>query len=208
MKSIAILGASGHAKVVAEIAQLCGYEKIVFFDDAKNHIEHWEVKGNTQHLIAQLSNFNAFFVAIGNSKDRTEKTAILKSNGIDVVSLIHPLSILSQYAKIGAGTVIMAGSVVNAFANIGDDCIINTNSTVEHDCILANGVHISPNVAIAGGVSIGNGSWIGIGSSIKQNITIGQNVVVGAGSVVVDNLPNNTTAFGVPAKINAAASSC
>ena len=132
---------------------------------------------------------------------RMEKIRLLQSNNAKITSLIHPLASVSKYSVIQKGTVIMANAVINPFATIGISCIINTNSTIEHDCLIGNGVHISPNVAIAGEVSIGSETWIGIGSSVKQNIKIGINVMVGLGSVVINDIPDNAKAFGVPAKI-------
>jgi len=203
MKNIAILGASGHGKVIAEIAELSGFDKIAFFDDNKNEkfFESWEIHGNTESLISKLSVFDACIVSIGDNKIRMEKINLLLSNNANIISLIHPLASVSKYSKIQKGSVVMAGAVINSFASIGIACIINTNSTVEHDCSIGDGVHISPNVAIAGGVSIGYESWIGIGSSVKQNVTIGSHVTLGMGSVLLEDLPNNINAFGVPAKV-------
>ena len=166
MTSIAILGSGGHGKVVAEIAELSGYQKVVFFDDNKDmdSFESWEIQGDTKNLISQLSIFDACIVAIGDNKIRMEKTKLLLSNNANIVSLIHPFSSVSDLAKLKKGTVVMAGAVINPFVNIGISCIVNTNSTIEHDCLIGDGVHISPNVAIAGNVSIGDETWIGIGS--------------------------------------------
>ena len=203
MKNIAILGASGHGKVVAEIAEFSGYKKIVFFDvnEDKSDFECWTIQGDTNDLISKLSVFDACFVAIGDNKVRMEKINLLLSNNANIISLIHSHASVSKYSKIQQGSVVMAGAVINPFASIGIACIINTNSTVEHDCSIGDGVHISPNVAIAGGVSIGYESWIGIGSSVKQNVTIGSHVTLGMGSVLLEDLPNNINAFGVPAKV-------
>ena len=203
MKSIAILGASGHGKVVAEIAELSGYQQVVFFDDNENNsdFECWKIQGDTKDLIAKLSIFDACVVAIGDNKVRMEKTNLLLSNNANIISLIHPHASVSRYSEIQKGTVVMSGAVINPFVTIGISCIINTNSTIEHDSLIGYGAHISPNVAIAGSVTIGNETWIGIGSSIKQNITIGSNVIIGLGSVVLENLPDNVIAFGTPTKI-------
>ena len=203
MKSIAIIGASGHGKVVAEIAELLGFQKVVFFDDSKtdNNFESWNIQGDTKNLISNISDFDACFVAIGDNNLRINKINTLLLNNANVISLIHPLASVSKYSKIKRGTVVMAGAAINSFVTIGNSCIINTNSTIEHDCVIGDGVHISPNSAIVGGVSIGDKTWIGIGSSIKQNIVIGNNVILGLGSVLLDDLPDNVIAFGVPAKI-------
>jgi len=205
MKRLAIFGASGHGKVVAEIAELNGWSDIVFYDDDLNrkNLEKWMIKGDIQMLISDFEEFNGFIVAIGNNKIREEKTKyILSASVINLVSLKHPSAILSKYSEIGLGSVIMAGCVINPYCKIGEGAIVNTNSIVEHDNLIQDYVHISPGASVAGGVSIGRLSWVGIGASIKQNIVIGSSVTIGAGSVVIENIDNNSTVFGVPAKKN------
>ena len=203
MKSIAILGASGHGKVVAEIAELCGFKSIIFFDD--NHgikrLESWKVIGDTEDLLRRVSDYDACFVAIGDNKIRVKKTELLKNKNANIVSLIHPNAYVSEYSLLKKGTVVMANASINPYASIGESCIINTSSTIEHDCLIGSGVHICPNSALAGGVRVGNKTLVGIGSSIRQNIEIGHNVIIGTGSVVINNIPNSVLAFGVPAKI-------
>jgi len=203
MKRLAILGASGHGKVVAEIAELLGWN-VTFFDDAFPEIstlEVWQVKGTTTDLLASISDFEGCIVAIGNNEIRLDKTVMLQSKQANLVTLIHPSAVVSQYSQIGVGTVVMAGAVINPFASIGLASIINTSATVDHDCVLGNGVHISPGANLAGTVSIGNEGWVGIGAVIKQGLLIGEKVTVGAGAVVVSNLPSNVVAIGVPAKV-------
>jgi sugar O-acyltransferase (sialic acid O-acetyltransferase NeuD family) len=203
MKRLAILGASGHGKVVAEIAELNGWSEIVFFDDdsRKQKLEKWLVNGGIEMLLSQLANFDGCIVAIGDNKVRAEKSKLISSEDANIVTLIHPSAVVSKYSEIAKGSVVMAGSIINPFSKVGLSSIINTRSIIEHDSVLHDYVHISPGVNIAGGVSIGESSWIGIGASIKQNITIGKNVIIGAGSVVVNNIPDSTTAFGIPARV-------
>lgn len=203
MKPLAVLGASGHGKVVAEIAELLGWN-VIFFDDAFPEIsalEVWQVKGTTADLLASLSDFDGCIVAIGNNEIRLDKTAMLQSKQANLVTLIHPLAVVSSYSQVGVGSVVMAGAVINPFASIGLANIVNTGATIDHDCILGAGVHISPGANLAGAVSIGNKSWVGIGAVIKQSLLIGEKVTVGAGAVVVSNLPSNVVAIGVPAKV-------
>ena len=204
MKRLAVFGASGHGKVVAEIAELCGWSEVVFFDDDlnKNQLEKWQVVGNMNSLISKVKNFDGCIIAIGDNKIRSEKIKLLLSKGCkNLVSLIHPSAVVSSHSKIGIGTVIMAGSIVNPFSQIGISSIINTGSIIEHDNLIEDFVHISPGVKTSGGVKIGIKTWIGAGSSIKQNLTIGQNVMVGMGSVVIRSVPENSIIFGTPAKI-------
>ncbi|MBO7926580.1 acetyltransferase [Pseudoalteromonas sp. K222D] len=207
IKELAIVGASGHGKVIADIAEQLGFI-VNFYDDAypsKTHIEHWPIHGTCADLIA-LNNTkttlsNDVVVAIGNNEIRQQKIQLLQQNSFNLITLIHPTAVISQYSKIAPGTVIFAGAIINAFANVGAGCIINTAAVVEHDCSIDDFSHICPNVALAGGVSVGAKSWVGIGSQVKQLITIGDNCLIGAGSTVVKNIPDNVTAFGSPAVV-------
>lgn len=202
LQTLYILGASGHGKVVADIAEQLGFT-VKFYDDDypnKAQIEHWPIFGTFNDLISLKNNCNAI-VAIGNNNIREEKQAVLSKYGFNMVTLIHPNAVVSQYAAIGRGSVIVAGAIINAFATVGNACIINTGATVGHDCIIDDFTHICPNVALAGGVYVGSKSWVGIGSQVKQLITIGDNCLIGAGSTVVKNIPDNATAYGSPALV-------
>ena len=202
MKKLAILGAGGHGKVVAEIAELNGWQVCFFDDDWLNikQISDWPVLGGEKKLINNITDFSDAFVAIGNNQIRYEKSIYLTSLGFNLALLIHPKAIVSKYASIGSGTVVMAGAVVNPFAKVGVSSIINTASTVDHDCIIGACVHICPGANLAGEVSVGDLSWIGIGSVLKECIHIGKEVTVGAGAVVINAVPDNATVIGIPAR--------
>ncbi len=206
-KELAIVGASGHGKVIADIAEQLGFI-VNFYDDAypsKTHIEHWPIHGTCADLIA-LNNTkttlsNDVVVAIGNNEIRQQKIQLLQQNSFNLITLIHPTAVISQYSKIAPGTVIFAGAVINAFVKVGVGCIINTAAVIEHDSVIDDFTHICPNVALAGGVAVGSKSWVGIGTRVKQLITIGDNCLIGAGSTVIKNIPDNVTAFGSPAVV-------
>ena len=204
---LAVVGASGHGKVIADIAEQLGFI-VNFYDDAypsKTYIEHWPIHGTCADLIA-LNNTSTTYsdvvVAIGNNNIRQQKIQLLQQNNFNLITLIHPTAVISQYATIEQGSVVFAGAIINAFANIGIGCIVNTSAIIEHDCAIGDFTHICPNTALAGGVIIGSKSWIGIGSQIKQLIVIGDNCMIGAGSTVIKNIPDNVTAFGSPAVPN------
>lgn len=203
MKSCAILGASGHGKVIAEIAELNGYQNIVFFDDrwpSLTAVEHWTVYGDSSALLAKANEYDVTVVAIGHNATRCAKQRELSLVGAHFEVLAHPTAVISKYASIIAGTVVMANAVVGSFSHIGEGCIINTGSTIDHDCKLANGVHISPGANLAGGVEVGNNTWVGVGSQVKQLVVIGCNSVVGAGSTVLNNVRDFQTVVGSPAR--------
>ncbi len=201
---LALLGASGHGQVIAEIAELLGYQHIVFFDDAwpdKSKLGVWSIEGDTQALIERKQEFDACFVSIGDNDIRHQKQMLLERKSFHLINLIHPASVVSRYATICSGSVVMAGAVINAFAKIGHGCIINTGSTVDHDCFLEDCVHISPGAHLAGNVIVAECSWIGIGAVIKQNVQVGANTTIGAGAVVISNIPAASLAIGCPAKL-------
>ena len=202
MRRLALLGASGHGKVVADVAECIGWEQVEFFDDswpAKKRIGHWNISGGSAALIDRISEFDGLIVSIGNCAVRMQKQAELEAAGGIFATLAHPSSAVSRYARLGRGTVIMAGAVINADAVIGDACIVNTGASVDHDCELGNGVHVSPGARLAGNVIIGPGTWIGIGAVVRQGIKIGNEVIVGAGAVVVKPVADSVVVVGCPA---------
>ncbi len=203
MKQLAILGASGHGKVVAEIAELCGWGKIHFFDDAWPEVGQnglWSVIGKTKDLTDKIKEYDSAIVAIGDNDIRYEKSLFLISKGFKLATLIHPAAIVSQYSNISQGSVVMAGVVINPFSAVGQACIVNTSATIDHDCIIDNAVHISPGVNLAGAVKVGAFSWIGIGATVKQCVQIGTNVVIGAGATVINDVNDDFLVVGTPAK--------
>lgn len=203
MKRLAIMGASGHGKVVAETAELNKWDEIVFFDDAwPNIIQNgpWPVSGNFSILKDKKNEFDGILVAIGNNVIRILKYQELIGIGAEISTLIHPDATVSKYADIGQGSVIFAKSVINAGTRLGLGCIVNTSATIDHDCLLGQGVHLSPGSHLAGGVKVGDLSWIGIGACVRELIEIGNRVIVGAGAVVVKNISENQMVAGVPAE--------
>lgn len=203
MKRLAILGASGHGKVVADAAGLSGWHEVVFFDDAWPSVSQngpWEVVGTCADLIGQAGGFDGVIVAIGNNRIRSDRQQELLAMGFTLVSVIHPSAVISPYADVGAGSVVFANAVVNACASLGAGCIVNTGAVVEHDCVVGDFSHLSPNSVLAGGVSAGQHVWVGAGASVKQLIVLGDGVTVGMGGVVVRDVPAGQTVIGVPAR--------
>lgn len=201
MKRIAIIGASGHGKVVADIAKLNGYQDIIFLDDniELKNCGSYEVKGTSKEAQAYAKEGYDIIVAIGNAKirQRIQNDTEDKAN---IVSLIHPNAVISDDVQIGRGTVIMAGVVVNAGTTIGKGCIINTSSSVDHDNVIGDYAHISVGAHLAGTVKVGSRTWIGVGAVVSNNINICEDCMIGAGAVVVKSITDNGKYLGVPAK--------
>ena len=202
MKRLAIFGAGGHGKVVADIAALCAWASIIFYDDdlIKTVNGPWQVVGNFDQLLLDLDQFDGVFVALGNSRIRSDKSQVLKNAGAKIATIIHPFSYISPFSSVGIGSVVMAGTVINIASQIGEGCIINTGSTIDHDCQIGPYAHICPGAHLAGSVTVDSHTWIGIGSTVSQEIKIGSGVAVGAGAVVINDIADRLTVVGNPAK--------
>ena len=196
MRPIRIIGAGGHGKVVAETAAACGYADIAFLDDAypaRRENGCWTIVG-----LSGAETDAALFCAIGNNTARAHLFETLRLESSPV--LIHPAATLSPSARLGAGTLVVAGAVVNADVEVGRGVILNTCCSIDHDCILNDFVHVSPGARLAGNVRVGARSWIGIGAVVREGVTIGEDVLVAAGAAVVEDLPNGVRVGGVPAR--------
>ena len=211
MPALLLLGAGGHARVVAETALATGrFSGIAFLDDRCSSLARlpdqqlgWPVIGPfTAALDPQIrQKFPAALVAIGNAAVRLQWLPRLAALGYQLPVVIHPTACVSPSAQLGVGSVVFAQASIQAQAMIGSGAILNTGCSVDHDTQLGNGVHVCPGAHLAGEVQVGNRSWIGIGASVIQQICIGDNVTVGAGAVVVRDLSDGVTAVGVPARV-------
>lgn len=201
-KKLLIIGASGHGKVVADIAlKMDKWQEIAFLDD-KEAIQRTiglKVIGKTEDALIYKDDWD-LFVAVGNNKIREKLQNRLENQGASIATLIHPDAVIGAEVELGIGTVIMAGVVINSSTKVGNGCIINTGATIDHDNQLGEYIHISPGVNLAGTVSIGKGSWIGIGSVVSNNVSICKACIVGAGAVVVEDITDQGTYVGVPVR--------
>jgi sugar O-acyltransferase (sialic acid O-acetyltransferase NeuD family) len=203
MKSIAIMGASGHCKVVADLALLNGYDDIVFIDKNPeiDMLGEYPVADEDTDLDYYLEHHYDFVVGIGDAKIRRKVQESLEEMGADIVSLVHPAATVAYDVQIGAGTVVMAGAVINPSTVIGKGCIINTSASVDHDNVIGDYCHISVGAHTAGTVNMGDNCWLGIGGIVSNNIDICADTFICAGGVVVKNITKPGKYAGIPARI-------
>jgi sugar O-acyltransferase (sialic acid O-acetyltransferase NeuD family) len=204
---ILIFGASGHAKVVIDIAEKSGIPVLGLFDDDValhgKRVYGYEVKGGKAALLSSgsLLPSHCVVVAIGNNAIRTEIAAWLVANGGSLCRpLVHPSAQLARGAGIGNGSVVMAGVVINSDTRVGQNAIVNTGAIIDHDCVIEAAAHVAPGVTLCGGVKVGAGTLIGAGSVVHPNRCIGTNVTVGAGATVLNDVEDGCTVVGSPAK--------
>ena len=204
MSSLLILGAGGHGKVAADTAAATGqWKQIAFLDDRHPSLKtvlDWPVLGRLEEAKQILPKHDGFCVALGDNKLRTKLLKLYLDQGFTAPCIVHPTAYISPSADLGPGCVVFAQGAVNPETRIGEGGIINTGASVDHDCALGEGVHLCPGVRLAGEVHIGQQTTLGTGTVVIPQIRIGSHVMVGAGSVVVTDIPDHSTAAGVPAK--------
>jgi sugar O-acyltransferase (sialic acid O-acetyltransferase NeuD family) len=201
---IAILGAGGHGKVVADAAMATqGTSVIGFLDDdptlAGRIFLGLPVLGAIS--LWQELDIDAVVPAIGDNRARREVAVRESARHATVATVVHPAAVVSRRANVGLGTTVLAGAIINADAQVGENVIVNTGVIVEHDCVIDSHVHIAPGCCLAGAARVGEGSFLGIGCRILPGLSVGRWCVVGAGAVVIRDIEDNTTVAGVPARI-------
>ncbi len=208
MIRVMILGAGGHAHVVADIllrAHEAGAncQPIGFLDDNSSLTGTAIIDLPVLGTIAQLAEFDhdALIVAIGDNRTRARIFESVRARGEHIVNAIHPAAVLAPDVRLGEGVMICAGVVVNTGTVIGDNVILNTGCTVDHHNHIGHHAHIAPGVHLGGDVTIGQGTLVGIGATVIPQRTIGAWSVIGAGSVVTKDIPAYATAVGVPARV-------
>ncbi|EOO06073.1 acetyltransferase [Bacillus cereus] len=197
-----IIGAGGHGRVIADIAlKMKKWEYIAFLDDSENVKTSMgiEIIDKSTSISKYIEDYD-IFVGIGNNVVRKKVQEELEDLGAIIPALIHPSAIIGEQVYLGAGTVVMAGAVINCCTKIGKGSIINTASTIDHDNKIDDYVHISPGAHLAGTVRVGSGTWLGIGSVVINNINITNDCKIGAGAVVIRDIAEVGTYVGVPAK--------
>jgi len=210
MKHVVIIGAGGFGREVLDVIDACNlvqktYEPIGFIVDLQ-----FGAPGTVVNDIPILGGFdwlarhvNDVYVvcAVGPSHQRYQLIERAKELKCRFINLIHPSAILTRWVSIGEGTVITAGCILTNQIQIGDHVHINLDCTVGHNVSIKDFVTLAPGVHVSGNVVMETGCYIGTGANIIEKLKIGEWSIVGAGSAVVGNIPANSTAVGVPAKV-------
>jgi sugar O-acyltransferase (sialic acid O-acetyltransferase NeuD family) len=197
-----LIGAGGHAKVVVSTFQAAGVEVFALLDDDRKKAGRQVAGVPVVYGLDMLENL-AFrvrgLIAVGDNRLRRHLSQ--RFTQVDWQTAVHPQAYVHPSAQIGIGTVVFAGAVIQPDAVIGKHCIINTGATVDHDCQIGDYAHVAPGCHLAGGVVLGDGVLMGISSAVIPGVKVGAWATVGAGGVVVDNLPPEVLALGVPARV-------
>lgn len=209
MEKIAVVGSSGHSKVIIDIIEKEGKYQIAGLIDntlaAGSQIMGYDLLGKDEDLlyITKKHSLQGLIIAIGDNfiRARVANRIATSCPELAFVSAIHPDATISRDVEVGKGSVIMAGAVVCAAATVGRFCIINTNSSLDHDSKMGDFSSLAPGATTGGNCSIGAFSAIGIGATIIHGISVGEHSIVGAGATVLKDVSSHVVAFGSPTKV-------
>lgn len=192
-----LFGASGHAKVIIDILKAQNVEVKGLYDEDEAKKELWNIPviGKT---IEHVEENSPCIVSIGNNEIR--KKVVAQITGA-FGKAVHPSLLKGSNVEIGKGSVIMAGTVINADTEIGNHCIVNTSASIDHDCFIDDYAHIAPNTTVCGGVTIGEGTLLGAGSTVIPLIKIGKWCTIGAGAVIKEDVPDYAVVVGNPGRV-------
>jgi sugar O-acyltransferase (sialic acid O-acetyltransferase NeuD family) len=208
MGDIVFWGATGQAKVLLEALHGTGWRLVALIDNkaVPTPIPGVPVLSGAAGLDEWLTCRGGsaalhFAVAVGApGHDRITLTQMLEARGLSPLTIVHRSAFVAQNAVLGDGCQVLAQSAVCANARLGRSVIVNTCASVDHDCVVEDGVHIAPGGRLAGEIRVGAGAFVGAGAVILPRLRIGESAIVGAGAVVTRDVPPYTTVVGNPAR--------
>lgn len=207
IKEIVVFGTGDHARVVVDLIESRGQYKIMgFLDNEKKAgevVASYSVLGPDEEIERLSATIYGGVIAVGENQIRSKVAAFVSARVPDFnfVSIVHPFTAVARSVKIGAGTMVVAGAVINPDTKIGKHCIINTRASIDHDNRIGDFAFIAPGVITGGNVTIEDFAFISIGARIVPGVKIGKNSIIGAGSTVLNDVPSHVLAYGSPAKI-------
>jgi len=188
-----LYGASGHARVIVDMLSASGLKVDAMFDDDVSIKELMSIR--VRH---HWQGESPIVISIGNNVTRKQ---IAEKLNCEFFTAIHPSAVVSPSARLGDGSVVMQGAIVQSGTSIGRHCIINTGASVDHECVIEDYVHVSPKATLCGNVHVGEGAWIGAAAVVIPGVKIGKWCTIGAGSVVVSDIPDGAIAYGNPCRV-------
>lgn len=208
-KSVIVLCAGGHAKVLVDALKLSSRTVLGLTDADTTKMGQLilgvHVIGSDNiiftHKKEEIELVNGLG-SVGKGYNRKILYENFKNQGYHFSTVIHPSAIIASDVILSEGAQVMAGVVIQASSHIGKNVLINTRASVDHDCIIGDHCHIAPGVVLSGGVKIGEGVHVGAGATIIQGIKIGNNALIAAGAVVINDVAEGAFVAGVPAKVN------
>ena len=206
MDGIVVIGGGGHAKVLIAVLHKLRWDVLGYTDARDNGVllgaTHLGEDAALPELRSSRDRCGAV-VGVGKVDASPLRTALqerAEALGFVVPVIVSPDALVNDEVTLGAGTAVFDGAIITSGTQIGRACIVNSNSTVEHDCRLGDNVHIASGATVCGGVTVGQNCLIGAGATIVQGVSICGDCLVGAGAVVTHDLQEPGTYVGSPAE--------
>lgn len=201
-----VYGAGGHGKVVADAALRAGMEVRGFVDDGAaaqgRQVLDLPIFGGWAWLSKEAQSRHLQVVlGIGDNTIRAKVARRCEAAGLPLVTLFHPTAVIAHSAAIEAGSVVLAGAILNPDSRVGRGAIVNTAAVVEHDVVIGDFAHLSPNATTGGAAQVLAFAHVGVGACLLPGTTVGERTIVGGGAAVVKDLPADVVAYGIPARV-------
>ena len=193
--SVDLIGAGGHAAVIADLVRRAGLGDVRLWSEDAPDLGRFP-PGTSHAPLSQLDASVEAVLAFGGLEARAR---LRERFPCAPPALVHPSASVGEGVSLGAGTVVMALTALNAGARVSRDAILNTLAVVEHDCVVGENVHVSPGAVLTGGVRVGAGTHIGAAAVVLPGVVVGAGATVGAGAVVTRDVPDGATVVGNPA---------
>jgi len=194
-EKIILIGGGGHCKSCIDVIEHEGRFTIAGIVDIPEKM-HDRILGceviATDNDLPKLSNeYKNFLITVGQIRSPEKRIHLfktIKELGAKLPVIVSPLAYVSRHAAIAEGTIVMHHALINAGANVGKNCIINTKALIEHDVVIEDHCHIATGAVVNGGVKIGTGTFFGSNAMSREYIEIGENCIIGGGGRVMRNL--------------------
>ncbi|WP_202972054.1 acetyltransferase [Moorena producens] len=199
IKPIILVGAGGHGRACIDVIEQQGHFTIVGLvgrsDEVGTSVLGYPVLGTDADLPELRHKSPNALVTLGQIKTpnhRIRLFELLVQMGFCLPTIFSPQAYVSRHSRVGEGTIVMHGALVNAGASVGRNCILNTRAVVEHDVVIGDHCHVSTTVIINGGTQVGAGTFIGSNSSLREQIRVGQNCLIGMGQQVLRDVEDGS----------------
>jgi sugar O-acyltransferase (sialic acid O-acetyltransferase NeuD family) len=203
-RSLLVLGTRPFSLEIADVAsEVPGYDVVGFVENIEKTKCQQKLEGYPIYWIDQTADLACSHWAV-NGLGTTHRSRFVEQAlacGMSFATLVHPTARVSTKSQLGTGSFVSVGSIIAAYTTLGEHVLVNRGVIIGHHTTIGDYVSIMMGARVAGDTRIGKASYIGLGAVIRNGVTIGSHCVIGAGAVVTKDIPDNTMAYGNPARI-------